>query len=268
VLVSAATGLGQGGPLRPGATRAIDVRPRPFDPPRGAPSVVAHAGAAFDAAAPLDLVVFFHGWHGCAHAIVASGMVPCGRGQPSAEGLAVGAAVDGSARPVLLLVPQLAWRARNGSAGRFRGDGLAARWLEATLTALQLRGHPLARLTIAAHSAGFESANVVLRRGDLPERPTDVVLLDALYARTYDFALFATGGVDHRLVVVHGDSTSGQTRRLRRWAHQHLDDGDWLDDHASATTPWAGRQIVFVRSRAPHREIPARELAGVLRRLR
>jgi hypothetical protein len=214
-------------------------------------------------------VIFLHGWHGCVRAILASTPTRCRPRDGRAEGLGLAQAFDASERAGLLLVPQLAWRARDGSEGRFRDRGVARDWLAATLRRARLGGRRIARLTIVAHSAGFKSASALLERGNLPNAPTDLVLLDALYARTLSFARWTMARPSRRLVVVHTDSTARETHRLRRWARGHIPADAWLEERdARERRPWGSARIVLRRTSVPHARVPAEELSDVLRRLR
>src|SRR5690606_38361263 len=101
------------------------------------------------------------------------------------------------------VLPQLAFRARDGSPGRFREPRFAPRFLDY----LGLGDGPI---VLAAHSAGFESALAWLR-SDVRDRVRAVVLFDALYAGTPTFVEWVAERDDRRLVsYVIGQ---GSTRR-------------------------------------------------------
>lgn len=155
----------------------LDLAAHPV--PVGAPSVVVHAPEGFQPEGA-TVVLYLHGWEGCARAIVATGPVPCLDGGAPTAGWGLGARHDDAGTNSVLVVPQLAWLARSGNPGRFREPGFAAAWL-AQLTAEvlgpQLGLERIEDLVVVAHSGGYVTALALLPA--LPVR--DVVLLDALY---------------------------------------------------------------------------------------
>jgi len=160
------------------------------------------------------------------------------------------AARSGGAR---WLFPQLAFRARDGSPGRFREPAFARAFLEE----LGLADGPL---VLTAHSAGFETALAWLR-SDVRERIRAVVLFDALYAGAHTFADWALERPDRRLVsyVIGQGGTRRENERLRAHAiARGVAVGDSLEEDA---------RVRIVEGRAAHGDLPARHLEEVLRAL-
>lgn len=183
--------------------------------PPGAPSMIAHASPTFDPRRPIEVVVFLHGWNGCVEVLVRSGRIACRPGTSAESGWDVAARVDAAARNTLLLAPQLAFRTRDGSAGRLTGNGYLRAMIDEALVALgpsvgNARVDDLARVTIVAHSAGFEAALVVSRRSGLGTKLDRIALMDALYDVESAFLRWVSGDPGRSLVSLH---TGGRTQQ-------------------------------------------------------
>jgi hypothetical protein len=220
-----------------------------------------------DPSRPLELVIFFHGWSGCAASLVSPGRVPCVRGARAREGWDLAGVHDSAARNSVLVVPQLAWLARDGSPGRFRDPEAFARFLAAALA--EANGPTLdafAAITLVAHSAGYETLLAVL-----PSDPRirHVVLLDALYAGSDAIASWVAGDTGRRAVSLYtGErSTYEQSHALARRAREALGDAAVAVEPAHLAHAIAERRVVIARARSPHGAIPQRELGDLLRAL-
>lgn len=259
-------------PPRPARTVPIAAPASHPDRPAGAPAGVVHVPG--HASRRPWLVVFLHGWRGCARALVAAAPTPCADGLPPDDGWDLAAAHDAAGTDSLLVVPQLAWRARDGSPGRFAEDGFAARWLRAAAEAVPrdvgLAPDVGARapVILAAHSAGFETAHAILAHGGLGDRVRGVVLFDALYAREDDFGAWLAGAPERRRLLAwyasdrapfrNGKALLDQLRRRlgRDRVHRHRRGplGDAL----------ATRSYVLAFAPDRHADVPRRRLAPSL----
>ena len=100
----------------------------------------------------------------------------------------------------VLVAPQLAYDARDSSAGKFwERDGFKRFMAEAADQLARVYGDPRATETFAnmpvvivAYSGGFETAAWCLHIGGLGKRVTGVVLLDALYGHLDKFSSWIT----------------------------------------------------------------------------
>src|SRR5688572_14480104 len=76
--------------LAPAAARAQwteeVIVPRAAFAHPNAPSAVVHAPRGFDPTRPFDVVVFLHGWTGCARVLARPGRVACREGEPARDG--------------------------------------------------------------------------------------------------------------------------------------------------------------------------------------
>jgi len=241
------------------ATLALQV-PEPSHPvPAGAPHALVQIPEGFRADEPWDLVVFLHGWSGCVNVLMHAGPTGCVEGigpQQTGWDLA-GAFADANAN-ALFLMPQLAFRRRDGSAGRFAEEGFVKAFVDAVAQRVDpWPAHPPQRVVVMAHSAGFESALAWIRQSAIPV--DEVVLFDALYAGTEAFARWV-GTEGRRLVSIHTGhgSTARQSRRLDRLVRRaSLSVGDRLTSESP---------VVILETGVPHRDVPRAFLAAALRR--
>ncbi len=211
------------GPTAGPWTVELELASAPFDT-ESAPSVVVHAPPAFDPARPLRLVVFLHGWNGCARLLMRTGPTSCRDGDPSREGWALARRFDEAGTDALFVIPQLALLRRDGSPGRFLQDGRFRAFLREMLTALHLdaAADRIESVTLLAHSAGFEGALALLAHGGIDI--DHVVLFDALYRGIQPFTSWAAEAPSRRLVSLYtGGRTERQSRLLARHARRFLE---------------------------------------------
>lgn len=241
-----------------------------------APSAVVHLPPAFDARAPLHLVVFLHGFSGCTQVLASAGRARCRAGDVEREGWNLTGHHDAAGTNTLLVIPQLAFMKRSGRPGCFAEHGCFRRFLEELLgetLAAELGGprtlRDVAGLTLVAHSAGFETALAILERGQVDEYVRAVVLMDALYSGAGGFArwLLAHARPDARLISMHlgRGGPARESKQLLRIARRAL--GARRAGEADAGDLRAAlreKRLVVTRARAPHRLVPEHHLAQVL----
>jgi len=238
-------------------TLAIQVAEHSHEAPARAPHALVHVPEGFVASEPWDLVIFLHGWNGCVNVLMRPGRTRCMEGTgPERDGWDLAGAFDEAGINALFLMPQLAFRRREGSAGRFAEEAYAEGFVNAV--AERVEPWPTTaprRIVVAAHSAGFESALAWIEHGGLPI--DEVILFDALYAGTETFARWASIA-GRRLVSIHTGrgSTARQSRRLARLAQRA---GLAVGQSLSADAP-----VVVMETSAPHREVPRAHLADCL----
>ncbi len=145
--------------------------------------VLVHVPAGFDVRKPGVIVVFFHG-HGATleRDVRDRQLLP--------------AQISESGVNAVLVAPQLAYDARDSSAGKFwERDGLKRFMAEAADHLARVYGDPRAKeafanmpVVIVAYSGGFVPAAWSLQVGGLGKRVSGVVLLDALYGEMDKFS--------------------------------------------------------------------------------
>lgn len=245
----------------------------PFDAPAGAPSALVHAPAgALDGTGPVHVVLFLHGYSGCVDVIASDASdARCTPGERRGHaGLGVVTAHDAAATRTVLVIPQLSWMTRDGSPGRFARAGEARAFLDEVLTAAGI-ARPPGRVTIAAHSAAFETTIAILRQGGLDDVLRDVVLLDALYSGGPAFLGWVRGGSEgapRTLVSLHTGGTPARrgvalARDARAWlGTAALDDPD--AGLAALLDLAAPARVLVLHVAGAHGDVPRRHLAAAL----
>jgi hypothetical protein len=251
-------------------TESLTLETRAYELPRGAPTLVAHAGASFDPSRPFDVVLFLHGWNGCVNVLVRAGEVPCIPGGPRETGWDLAGGFDAAGTNALFLAPQLAYRTREGRPGRLAQEGAAARMIDEAFTALGPRTggkrlRDVRRVIVVAHSAGFMAALAVMRRGGLGEKLTRVVLMDALYDVPGAFFTWLRGGAHRHIVSIH---TADRRTTMHNAALAELGrrtmPGEVSVDPSDLRAAAGGKRLVILRSSSGHSAVPRRYLVDVL----
>ncbi len=240
-------------------TRRLNLEHAPFHH-EDAPDAIVHAPAGFDPHAPLRLVVFLHGYRGCAEVLFSEGeSVRCRPHDPPERGWGLAARHDEAGTNTLFIVVQLAFMTRDGNPGAFVRPGRARAFFDELLSSiageLGSRRHfdELASITLLAHSAAFETTMALVRVGQIEDKLRHIVLFDALYNGGPLFLSWVRGGTDdapRRLVSFHGGRgrTGERNRELARRAAR---------DH----------EVTIIRTSTPHAAFPRTHMAEALRAL-
>jgi hypothetical protein len=191
-------GRARGERVGPAKTACEGARPPAFDsialrldhgafPGSVAEDVVVHVPHGFDAAHRPGVVVYFHGWMGCARSAMGPADTACREGGDTRTAANLAAQVDDARVNALVVAVELRADMPTGEAGRLAMPGglrlllselLSSRLAPAIDCAIDVDG--LDRVVLIAHSGGYLAAAAALEAGDVPE-VTEVVLLDALY---------------------------------------------------------------------------------------
>jgi pimeloyl-ACP methyl ester carboxylesterase len=260
-----------------GFEKAAELKSAAFRTP-GAPSVIVHAPSGFDPRAPLHLVVFLHGYNGCAKVLMAQGPSRCKNGAPERDGWDLGRVHDAAGTNTLFVVPQLALAQRNGAPGAFgRPNGFRA-FLEELLgkTLVEPLGRTrtlknVASLTLVAHSAGYQAALAIAERGGVRAQLKAIVLLDALYADTDRYARLLEAQVPKglRFVSLYLERGTPRTENQRLYRRLKRSLGSAVreakpDELAQAV---ASKAVVIGQGTPPHRLLPETHLTELVRAL-
>ncbi len=234
------------------------------DLPDGAPSVVVHAPAGLQ---PDDatVVIYLHGWGGCARAIAYTGRVPCIVGEEPLAAWGMATRHDRAGTNTVLVVPQLPYRKNGGNPGRFRDPAFTDAWFaELTATALAPLGvDDVQDVVIVAHSGGYLTALAMLDSG-LPVR--SVVLFDALYGggdRLADWLLEEPGRTAVSLHTPH-PSTTGQSHLVARRVAAELGPDAVALDPTDLPDAVAHHVAIVAASPHSHNWVPAGHIEQVL----
>lgn len=249
--------------------------PEPSHPvPADAPHALVHAPTHFDAAKPLHLVVFLHGWRGCARALALAGRVRCRERGATRQGWNLTTLHDAAGTTTLFVVPQLAFNQRSSSPGRFRRPGYARCYIRQILQALTDKGRlrrsarqTFPRLTLVAHSAGYRTAAAWLDQGDVASVVQTVVLLDALYDQPRSFSRWLIGARRRRrsgqllTLFLPSGKTARQSQRLAQIVAYELGQ----DAVARSALPLNSQSpLVLMPAAPPHATMPQRYLSALL----
>lgn len=258
------------------------------------PDVAVHVPPGFDGTRKPGVVVYFHGWLGCAAAALGDDDTPCSEGGDPHRAGGLSAQVDAANVNALLLAVELRVDRSTGEPGRMAMPAGLRRLLR-ELFAEHLSGplgcaidvDELDRVVVIAHSGGYQAAASVLELGDVPQI-TEVDLLDALYGADEVFAAWLRDGlatfdprfVGKRFVDLYTccGGTLAQSRALAalgreaaarsEWGQAlHDDDGEGDLERSDLT-----HAVVFKRVPREHSDLPRAyvklllEAAGFARR--
>jgi hypothetical protein len=188
-----------------------------------------HVPPGFDATRRPGVVVYFHGWNGCAEVALGDDDAPCSDGGDPRVASHLAAQLDATRANALLVAVELRADMPTGEPGQLATLGglraLLRELFDEHLAAdlgrpCSLEVDALERVVVVAHSGGYQAAAAVLAMGDVPSI-TEVVLLDALYGADEVFARWVgDAGFDasRRLVDLYTccGGTLERSRRLRR----------------------------------------------------
>jgi hypothetical protein len=241
----------------------------PYAPVEGAPQVIVQRPSA--TAREVDIVLYLHGYDGCIEVLAASSPAPCRPGESSRQGWDLLRTHREAQTATWFVLVQLAFSSRNGRPGRFAREGQVARFLEEVVARVaETRGEaaPSVRsVTLAAHSAAFETSLAVVRQGGLGARLQTVLLLDAMYSGGPAFLYWAAEAPSHTLVALATPAgTPARRAEALRSSTRPLRTRVITGDAEQLARVHRG-SIAFLTVPGPHREVPGRYLATLLRRL-
>lgn len=251
----------------PARTLRFPLTHAPHPHVEGAPDILVHLPEGLTPSGPHRVVLFLHGYSGCVEVLAAADEARCRPGDPPAPGFGVIAAHDAARTDTVLMIPQLAFMQRDGSPGSLARDARAM--IEEALGLAGL-GTEIASVTIAAHSAAFESTLAVIRGGTLDGDLEHVVLLDALYAGGPAFVgwVDAATDTDRRTLIslYTGGTTRDRSEALLPAARRALGAGlltEWDRRDALSLLSTSSRAL-FAHVPGPHGEVPRRTLGAAL----
>ena len=241
----------------------------PYVPVEGAPQVIVQRPSA--AAREVDIVLYLHGYDGCIEVLAASSPAPCRAGEVPREGWDLLRAHREGHTATWFVLVQLAFSSRSGRPGAFAREGQVARFLDEVLArvaeARDEDAPSFRSVTLAAHSAAFETSLAVVRQGGLGARLQTVLLLDAMYSGGPAFLHWAAEDPSHTLIALATPAgTPARRAEALRSSTRHLRARVLTGDAEQLARVQRG-SIAFLTIRGPHREVPGRYLPTLLRRL-
>jgi len=253
--------------LAPARTLRFALVQAPHPHVENAPDILVHLPEGLTPTGAHHVVLFLHGYRGCVEVLAATGDVPCRPSDAPIPGFGVIEAHDAAHTDTVLMIPQLAFMERDGSPGTL---GTEVRAMIEEALGLAEIGSEIASVTIAAHSAAFESTLAIVRGGALDGLLEHVVLLDALYSGGPAFLGWVDGATDEdrrTLVSLYtGGTTRTRSEALIPAARRALGAGlltEWDQLGALSLLSTSSRALV-AHVPGPHGEVPRRYLGEVL----
>lgn len=246
-------------------SRALRLQHLSHELPEAAPSLILDAPSGL-VALDAPVVLYLHGWEGCAAAIAGTGPTACVPGGPEREGWGIAALHAASARPGVLLIPQLAYDAQSSTAGGFEDPEFARAWWAEVQGALHELGMERPGPVLAfAHSGGYRTLQALLR-AELDPPIEGAGFLDGLYGGADAVADWAAGAPGRRVVSVYTDnsSTTGQSRALAEQLERALGDRAVEIDPVDLDRAARTHLVVVARTAVSHGEVPRATLTGLL----
>lgn len=244
------------------------------------PGALVYVPAGIDRTRPLDVVVFIHGWNGCAAAVASDVQIPCHPQGPRRGALDLVGQFRASGRAAVLVIPQMALERQTGDAGRLgQPEGFHA-FLQEVLAGISPQVgarsvDALGRVILAAHSGGYEAALLMLKHGGVSV--DQLVFFDAFYTGAWQVASWLRQSLDdpslgRRFVSVYRDGAAASgTHDLRRALQPALVAAGRTDILRTRATPAritldeASGTIVLVRVPGDHQQSVRWNFATVLR---
>lgn len=252
-----------------GTTREVRLSEGPHAP-TGAPDVVVHIPDGYDNGRPLELVIFLHGFDCCARALVASAPIACRTGEaPTSRTWSLGEVLERARTNAILVVPQLAYRARTSQNHRFTKHGAFERMLRELLeqSLSDVVGkrtlNDVSSITLVAHSGGYGALVSILRDPKRTLAIQHVVMLDALYAGWDALADWYEREPNARLVSLHTSQrqTVQGNEKLLALLRVHKPARDLTPSLAASVRT---HRLVIARVKTAHGLMPQAHLADVL----
>lgn len=223
--------------------------PAAHELPREAPHVAIVPSANFSQRSNYSLVLYFHGWNGCIRVLSSTGRIGClPKEKAQHDGWGLAKTFSGYRGNALLVMPQLAYRQRNSSPGRFREKAFNQAYLDHIISEF---GKP-AQIVVMAHSAGFEAAAAwLLTHGSTIDR---VVLFDAFYARLPVFKRWLRSPQHSMLSFFTGGKPRDYSKKLARFIRRR-------NRHAPEIQRGS---LKVIGSKARHIDVPMTHLLDAL----
>lgn len=198
----------------------------------------------------VDYVVHFHGWGNHVSKVLEQYNLP--------------AQLAAAKVNAILLVPQGPKDAKDSGDGKLELDPGGFKRLIDEVTAFllsegKIRSDQIGKVVLTAHSGGYKVTARILHHGGLTDHISDVILLDASYGNLDDFAAFAAGHADTRIVSFHTKHLDDENKELQGLLDKaHVPYRDVSEPDLSITTV-APRGVTFVSTTLAHDDVPTKK---------
>ncbi len=251
------------------ATYPLTIQAGAFPPSPDHPSVIVSVPQGFDATAPIDVVVFVHGFNNCITNIVSDDNLVCTPGGPLRNAYQLATQLEASGRNALLVAPEVAFDKATGDPGTLGTAGGFRALLEETLLGVPPPLGPLGlasigRVIVAVHSGGYRAVASMITIGDV--RVDEVWLLDALYGNALSYDQWAMvdlstfTALTRRFADVYttGGGTLSNSQAMADRFAMWVDPSVIVDDRTTETWPDPSYRhgMLFKLSALSHDDVP------------
>ena len=200
----------------PSATIPLAIDHGAFPATTDHPNVLVYVPARFalDAAAPIDLVVYIHGFSNCVTNVLGDTDTACTTGGAARSSYGLATQFEAADRNAILILPEVAYDQAAGDPGALgTTDGFHALLVD-TLAHLPPPLGPLdpsriGRVVVASHSGGYVAVSAMATIGNVPTR--ELWLFDSLYGEEARFDAYVQDDLasfvapDRRFAIVYTD---------------------------------------------------------------
>ena len=251
------------------ATYPLTIQAGAFPPSPSYPSVLVYVPQGFDPAAPIDLVVFVHGFDNCIEDVVGDVNQACTPGGPIRNAYHLATQLEASGKNALLVLPEVAYDQATGDPGQLGTAGGFRALLEETLLSVPPPLGPIGlpsigKVIVSVHSGGYRAVAAMITIGDV--RVDEVWLFDALYGNTLsydqwvmsDLASFTTRARRFADIYTSSGGTESNSVAMADRVAMWVDPSVIVDDRTTATWPDATylHGLLFKHSALAHDDVP------------
>lgn len=251
------------------ATYPMSIQAGAFPPSPDHPNVIVYVPQGFDASAPIDLVVFVHGFNNCITDVLGDTNIACTPGGAIRNAYHLATQLEATGKNALLVLPEVAYDQATGAAGKLGTPGGFRALLEETLANIPAPLGPLAlsqigKVIVSEHSGGYGAVASMITIGDV--RTDEVWLFDGLYGDTMKFEswmmtdLASFGQLTRRFgdVYTSGGGTLANSQALADTVKMWVDASTLVDDRTTATWPddTYHHGMLFKASALVHDDVP------------
>jgi hypothetical protein len=155
------------------------------DVPENRPNAWAYLPTHFDPAAPLHVIVLFHGFRNCIYSYTAHGGRPCVPSGPKRTGYDVAGQMERANSGAIAVVPEISFNEDTSDPQKLGGKGALRAFLEELIDVALApyvgphRSGDVTRLALGASSGGYQALLPVMEVGGV--NVTELYFFDALY---------------------------------------------------------------------------------------
>src|SRR5690349_8124655 len=165
------------------ATYPMSIQAGAFPPSPDHPNVIVYVPQGFNVSAPIDLVIFVHGFNNCITNVLGDPNTACTSGGAIRNAYQLATQLEATDKNALLVLPEVAFDQASGASGKLGTQGGFRALLEETLANIPAPLGPLTfsqidKVIVSEHSGGYGAVASMITIGDVPT--DEVWLFDGL----------------------------------------------------------------------------------------